>query len=114
MEKWKDMQQLLEERRQKLLSRLQKLDIHLRQKEAPLSADWSEQAIELENEEVLQALDQNSRQELEQIKQALLRIKNKTYGMCVECEEDISKSRLQALPFASMCIRCANAAEHRS
>lgn len=111
MSKWKEIQQELENRRANLTSRLQRINVHLRQQDAPLSPDWSEQAIELENEEVLQALDQNSRHELEQIKNALARIQNQTYGICAECGDDISEKRLKALPFASLCIQCAQSAE---
>jgi len=48
---------------------------------------------------------------LEQVEEALERIRAKTYGFCEECEGVISKKRLEAIPFASMCIRCAEKEE---
>lgn len=48
---------------------------------------------------------------LEQVEEALQRIRAKTYGFCEECEGVISKKRLEAIPFASMCIRCAEKLE---
>ena len=40
---------------------------------------------------------------------ALHRIQEGTYGICLECEEDISPKRLAALPTAALCIRCQEA-----
>lgn len=38
--------------------------------------------------------------------QALLRIENRTYGMCRECGKEISAKRLEAVPHATLCIEC--------
>ena len=43
---------------------------------------------------------------IKKLKQALERIENKTYGICEECEEDISTKRLEARPVTSKCIEC--------
>jgi RNA polymerase-binding protein DksA len=45
------------------------------------------------------------------IDEALRRIRNKTYGKCVECGEPISAERLNAVPHARMCIKCKEAEE---
>jgi DnaK suppressor protein len=42
------------------------------------------------------------------IKDALARIENDTYGICEECEEEISEGRLQARPVTTLCIDCKN------
>ncbi|MFM7108479.1 MAG: TraR/DksA family transcriptional regulator [Planctomycetaceae bacterium] len=44
---------------------------------------------------------------LERIEHALERIRARTYGTCEGCGGVISKKRLEAIPFASQCIRCA-------
>ena len=44
--------------------------------------------------------------ELEEIDYALDRLEGGSYGSCDECEKPINIKRLQALPFASMCIDC--------
>jgi DnaK suppressor protein len=44
---------------------------------------------------------------LMQIEAALERIEDGTYGICEECGVKIPKKRLNALPFASMCVKCA-------
>jgi len=43
---------------------------------------------------------------LREVEEALLRVKEGTYGICQECDEPISPKRLQALPWAKFCVRC--------
>jgi DnaK suppressor protein len=43
---------------------------------------------------------------LRNVRAALGRIVDGTYGTCLECEEEISQKRLNALPWASLCIAC--------
>ncbi len=42
---------------------------------------------------------------------ALLRIQNGTFGVCMHCDNDISRRRLEAVPWTSLCIRCREAAD---
>jgi RNA polymerase-binding transcription factor DksA len=44
---------------------------------------------------------------------ALERLKNGAYGTCVECEEQISPARLQALPEVTTCVRCQDRLERQ-
>ena len=59
-----------------------------------------------------QAAEIESR-ELSEIDDALLRMREGTYGVCEGCGEDISVVRLQALPDATYCIRCQRSMEQR-
>ena len=40
------------------------------------------------------------------IDEALERLEKGTYGSCEECDEEIPAARLQALPFATLCVTC--------
>jgi DnaK suppressor protein len=73
-----------------------------------LEADSSEQATQLENMEVLNALVQEGEEELAEIKSALRRMDDDTYGACIACGEEISSERLEARPYSSECIKCAS------
>src|SRR5258706_7682158 len=42
---------------------------------------------------------------------ALLRIQHGDFGTCVHCDNDISRRRLEAVPWTSLCIRCQEAAD---
>jgi DnaK suppressor protein len=41
---------------------------------------------------------------IQHLQAALVRVENKTYGVCRECGELISKDRLRAVPHATLCI----------
>ena len=43
---------------------------------------------------------------LREISDALLRIEQGNYGVCLECEEPISVKRLEAVPWARYCVAC--------
>jgi len=47
------------------------------------------------------------------IDEALRRVRNNTYGKCVECGEEIDHERLKAVPHARMCIKCKELEEER-
>lgn len=48
---------------------------------------------------------------LEQVEAALDRIDHGTFGRCENCGADIAKPRLDAIPYAPLCIRCEERAE---
>ncbi|SRR6266568_4149194 len=48
---------------------------------------------------------------LRSVRAALDRIAEGAYGACLECEEEISHKRLQAMPWATLCIRCQEQAD---
>jgi len=87
-----------------LTRRVGDIDSELRK---PLSADFSEQAAELENQDALGAIENSELQEIRQIQVALKRIAEGTYGICANCGEPIDPKRLKALPTATRCISCA-------
>ncbi|TKB46826.1 TraR/DksA family transcriptional regulator [Thalassotalea mangrovi] len=72
------------------------------------NADWSEQAGERENDEVLNALEVEAKIEIQQLSNAITRIENGSYGICQDCGEDIATERLKVQPAATKCIRCAD------
>jgi DnaK suppressor protein len=52
------------------------------------------------------ALRQNAEQLLTKVQDALERFEQGTYGVCKHCGTEIDPARLQALPYASLCLRC--------
>lgn len=61
-----------------------------------------------ENSEVRDDLDDEASGELEQVNQALRRLDSNEYGVCTSCGKSISEDRLEAVPFAALCIDCAD------
>jgi DnaK suppressor protein len=58
-------------------------------------------------EEVNLGLLENEEQLLAEVDKSLDRIERGTYGRCENCGREISKERLEAIPYARYCIRCA-------
>lgn len=63
-----------------------------------------------EREMATQSLDRDAGL-VRQLRSAIDRIEDGTYGICRECEEDISPKRLKAIPWAQLCIECQEAAD---
>lgn len=107
---YEDLRELLLAKREELSTRLARLKENLT---SGHSADSQEQAQELENAEVVDALGNEARLELSKIAQALEQMNNGNYGECISCGEKIPLERLKAYFFADRSIRCATAAEQQ-
>ena len=104
MTDYSGLKQQLEQRLADLLDRAEVIEDDLRH---PLDADFGEQAIDLADDEALEGIDDVLRAEIGQVRNALLRIENGTYGTCANCGKPIAEARLQARPIATRCIECA-------
>lgn len=111
MSDFEDIRLELVKRRSQLSDRIQQLEQDIRHTQHPLEPDFAEQAVQRENEEVLDALDAAARTELQKINRALSRIENEKYGICTICGDDIPIERLKILPYSDYCIKCAEKAE---
>jgi RNA polymerase-binding transcription factor len=107
------IRQRLEARKHELLHRLGKVGDDARHKSG-LDPDFEEQAVQRENDDVLENLDDAIRLELGQIAHALHRIDQSSYGTCEVCNRPIATDRLKALPYATRCIACEGMAAARS
>lgn len=103
MEVHSSVRQKLTERYAEIRRRLERI---ARDANKPLDADFEEQAVERENDEVLVALDSSIRAEMEQIEKTLARLDKGEYGICEVCGDPITPKRLEALPYASRCVAC--------
>lgn len=104
----KEIQRDLTDRRLKLLGREEHLENDIRHKEGALEADFEEQAVQQENDQVLDALDSITRAEITAIDAALARIRTGKFGVCAGCGRSIEHARVLAMPAAEKCISCAS------
>lgn len=81
---------------------LSSMPIHM----ADIGSDNFEQEFTL-------SLIENDGGTLALIETSLERIEEGTYGQCEECGVKIPKTRLNAIPYASLCVRCAEQQEQR-
>lgn len=77
--------------------------------EATMPIHMAELGSENFEQEFTLSLMASEEDTLELIESALERIENQTYGRCLECEGVIPKTRLNALPYTPVCIKCASA-----
>jgi len=57
------------------------------------------------------SLVSNEQEALYEIEEALKRLEHTTYGVCGNCEKNIMKARLEAVPFARLCVNCQSEIE---
>ena len=95
----------------RLLDRLNELNDRLESIEEdldePADPDAEERATEREGDEVLESLGNAGLMEIKMIQAALARVREGTFGVCVNCGEDISEERLETVPHAPRCRHCA-------
>ena len=87
-----------------LAERQARIEAHHR---TELDRDSEEQAVQLENEDVVSSLERSVGAELALVRAALDRIERGSYDVCQVCGGPIGAARLKALPYADRCIECA-------
>lgn len=90
-----------------LEDRIARLARDQRHADEPVEKDFEEQATQRENDDVVTELLNESRIELQKITIALARMESGDYGVCRSCGADIGEGRLNAVPEATLCIKCA-------
>jgi DnaK suppressor protein len=104
------LRQRLEQKKEELSSRLERITANLRR---GFETDSKERAKQLEDSEVVDALGNEARSEVAKISAALHRIDTGNFGLCTECGLQIDVDRLAAYPYADECIDCARLDEFR-
>jgi DnaK suppressor protein len=89
-------------------------DIHYLSNTKEQVGDEIDAALDTAAGEASSQLAEVESRELAEIELALTRIKEGHYGKCEDCQKTIGAIRLQALPYATLCINCArNEERHR-
>ena len=68
--------------------------------------DLADKAATSYTKEFLYSLSNTERVILQEVEDAILRLGNGEFGTCEECEENIHKKRLDAVPWARFCLNC--------
>jgi DnaK suppressor protein len=76
-----------------------------------MPTDMADVGTEASEQELTLDLLGNGKEVLEQVDAALARIEDGTYGQCEECGHAIAKARLDAIPYAALCVKCASRQE---
>jgi DnaK suppressor protein len=94
----------LEAKLRELTARAEEIEDDLSQ---PPVGDWGDNAVESEDDEVLEKVGGVTMQEMRQVKLALSQIADGTYGVCMACGSSIKRERLRAMPHATKCVKCS-------
>ena len=78
------------------------------------SGDEVDVASDVVDGRLLESLGAQDSNRLQMINNALDRIKQGTYGRCLVCKEEIPEERLEAIPYAFMCINCQSRNERQN
>ena len=106
-----DYKQRLLSLREEYEHKIGAIDADVHHKNEPVEKDFAEQATQRENDDVLNALSEDAKSIVAQINSALHRIDTGEYGICMQCGIEISPERLNAVPYATLCIECAEKAD---
>ncbi|MCH8072394.1 MAG: TraR/DksA family transcriptional regulator [Proteobacteria bacterium] len=108
-ENWPEgLRERLEKKKSELSDRLERITANLRR---GLETDSKERAVQLEDSEVIDALGNEARAELEKVSQAIRSMDAGKYGPCSACGAAIGAKRIEAYPYADKCIECATMRE---
>ena len=96
----------LQAKREELLRSIARTEQEGRSADDDPTVDLADKAANSYTKEFLFGQNNTDRSTLQQIDEALNRIRNNTYGTCVNCETELQQKRLEAVPWASHCTGC--------
>ncbi|HUY13708.1 MAG TPA: TraR/DksA family transcriptional regulator [Terriglobia bacterium] len=97
---------MLLEKQEELARLVSKSDLDGRQADEEGTQDIADKAANSYTKEFLFHQSNDHRQILAMVNDALRRIKEGTYGYCVECQQEVQTKRLEAVPWARHCLEC--------
>ncbi len=109
----KKFQKTLLEEKQRILNNSKnamKTDLAVSPDDLPDETDLAASEV---NQNLVFKLRDRERLLLLKIDEALARIEQGTFGVCLDCEENIEPRRLEARPVSTLCIACKEAEEHK-
>jgi DnaK suppressor protein len=93
-------------KQEELLRLVSKSEHDGREADEEATQDIADKAANSYTKEFLFHQSDENRRLLQLVNEALERIKNGSYGLCVACHEDVQQKRLDAVPWARHCIEC--------
>lgn len=108
-----EFSRLLLGERKRLLEELSEMEQHqVKTEEKPVAdvAGYEDDLVDVATEtferEKELAISSNVQGMLEMVEEALQRLRDGTYGICVGCRKSIDSNRLRVIPYTRLCIKC--------
>lgn len=102
-DKWSSIRTKLEAEQEETLAEISRLSEVLKYE---LDADPEEGDPDLYEREKTLALLRNLEDKQYSLSEALASLDDGTYGTCENCGKQIGRERLEALPYATLCLQC--------
>ena len=97
--------QLLQ-KKQEILEAYHKNKSYGKDADGEATQDIADKAANSYTKEFLFSLSNTERSLLQQVDAALARIETRSFGVCAACEDDMNSKRLEAVPWARLCLAC--------
>ena len=104
--KLKTFRDKLLEKKQEILEAYNKNKTYGKEADEEGAQDIADKASNSYTKEFLFNLSNSERDLLNLVDEALHRIEGRRYGVCVVCEDEMDRKRLEAVPWAKHCISC--------
>jgi DnaK suppressor protein len=96
----------LQEKKQEILEAYNKNKTYGKEADEDGAQDIADKASNSYAKEFLFSLSNSERELLQLMDDALTRIEDKRFGVCLSCEEEMNQKRLDAVPWARHCLAC--------
>lgn len=109
-----EFRKTLLEKKERIVHKLSQVMTESKEVEANVAQDLVDKAESSYTKEFLLSLSDTEREQLMLIDEALRRLDRDGFGLCQQCGQEISKKRIEALPWTPTCINCQQKAEQES
>ncbi len=96
----------LQQKKQEILEAYNKNKTYGKEADEDGAQDIADKASNSYAKEFLFSLSNSERELLQLMDDALTRIEDKRFGVCISCEEEMNQKRLDAVPWAKHCLSC--------
>jgi DnaK suppressor protein len=93
-------------KKQEILETYTKNKSYGKEADGEATQDIADKAANSYTKEFLFSLSNTERDMLQQVDDAIVRIETRRYGVCVACEDEMNLKRLEAVPWARLCLPC--------
>ena len=102
----KQFRDRLVQKKQEILEAYNKNKAYGQQADEEGAQDIADKAANSYTKEFLFSLSNSERDMLHLVDDALTRIRDRRYGVCASCEDEMNLKRLEAVPWARLCLSC--------
>ena len=96
----------LQEKKREILEAYNKNKTYGKEADEEGAQDIADKASNSYTKEFLFSLSNSERTLLQEVDEAIVRIETRRFGVCAACEDDMNLKRLEAVPWARLCLSC--------